>query len=92
MLLAQSTADVVDPYRLATQGSYVNYRGGDRRKKDLGIELDAGIEGRFPLDYDLKVVAGAQAGLLFPGGALENADGVRLDTQWLAIGRLGLLF
>jgi hypothetical protein len=92
MVVAQSTAEVVDPYRLATQGAYVNYRGGDRRKKDLGVEFDAGFEARFPLDYDLKGVIGGQAGLLLPGGALENADGVRLPPQWIAIGRLGLLF
>jgi hypothetical protein len=92
MVIAQSTSEVVDPYRLATQGSYVNYRGGDRRKKDLGVEFDAGIEARFPLDYDLKAVLGAQAGLLLPGAALENADGERLPPQWIAIGRLGLLF
>jgi hypothetical protein len=92
MVIAQSTADVVDPYRLATAGSYVNYRGGDRRKKDLGVELDIGVEARFPLDYDLKVVVGGQAGVLLPGGALENADGDRLPPQWVAIGRLGLLF
>jgi hypothetical protein len=92
MVIAQTTTELVDPYRLATQGSYVNYRGGDRHKKDLGVELDGGIEGRFPLDYDLKAVLGAQAGVLFPGSAFENADGVRLPTQWIAIGRLGLLF
>lgn len=92
MVIAQSTAEVVDPYRLATQGSYVNYRGGDRHKKDLGVEVDAGFEGRFPLDYDLKAVLGAQAGVLFPGSALENADGDRLPPQWIVIGRLGLLF
>ena len=92
MVIAQSTSEVVDPYRLGTAGSYVNYRGGDRRRKDLGVEFDVGFEGRFPLDYDLKVVVGAQAGLLLPGGALENADGERLPPQWIAIGRLGLLF
>ncbi|MEA2749880.1 MAG: hypothetical protein QOI41_4023, partial [Myxococcales bacterium] len=92
MVIAQSTTEIVDPYRLATQGSYVNYRGGDRRKKDLGVEFDAGFEARFPLDYDLKGVIGGQAGLLLPGGAFENADGSRLPPQWIAIGRLGLLF
>jgi hypothetical protein len=92
MVIAQSTAEVVDPYRLATQGSYLNYRGGDRRKKDLGVELDLGFEARFPLDYDLKGTLGAQAGLLLPGSALENADGDRLPPQWVAVGRLGLLF
>ncbi len=92
MVLAQATTEIVDPYRLATQGSYVNYRGGDRHKKDLGVEFDAGFEGRFPLDYDLKAVVGAQAGLLLPGAAFENSDGDRLPPQWIVISRLGLLF
>lgn len=92
MVIAQATSDVVDPYRLATQGSYVNYRGGDPKKKDLGVEVDGGIDARFPLDYGLKTNVGAQAGVLFPGGALENADGQRLPVQWVAIGRLGLIF
>ncbi len=92
MVIAQSTADVVDPYRLATGGSYVNYRGGDPRRKDLGVEIDGGFEARFPLDYGLKAQVGMQAGVLFPGAALANADGVRLNTQWITVGRLGLLF
>jgi hypothetical protein len=92
MVVAQATTEIVDPYRLATQGNYVNYRGGDRRKKDLGVEFDAGFEARFPLDYDLKAVLGAQGGILFPGGALEDENGIRMPPQWIAIGRLGLLF
>jgi hypothetical protein len=92
MVVAQSTSEIVDPYRLATGGSYVNYRGGSPKKKDLGVELDAGFEGRFPLDYGLKAQVGAQAGVLFPGGALEDAAGVRMNTQWIVVGRLGLLF
>lgn len=92
MVVAQSTSDVVDPYRVATQGSYVNYRGGDPKKKDLGVELDAGVESRFPLDYGVMAMVGAQAGVLFPGGALENAQGSRIPAPWIAIGRLGLLF
>lgn len=91
-VIAQATSDVVDPYRVATGGSYVNYRGGNPRKKDLGIELDAGFEARFPLQYGLKAQVGAQGGVLFPGGALEDASGTRLNTQWIVIGRLGLLF
>lgn len=92
MVVAQATSEVVDPYRLATEGSYVNYRGGDRRKKDLGVEFDAGFEARFPLDYALQATLGAQAGILLPGAAFENADGDRLPPQWIAIGRMGLLF
>ena len=91
-VIAQATSDVVDPYRVATSGSYVNYRGGNPRKKDLGIELDAGFEARYPLAYRLMGQIGAQGGVLFPGGALEDASGTRLKTQWLVVGRLGLLF
>lgn len=92
MVIAQTTADLVDPYRLATKGSYVNYRGGDPKKKDLGLEFDAGFETRFPLDYDFLGQIGAQAGLLLPGTAFEDANGVRLPPQWLVQGRLGLQF
>lgn len=92
MVIAQSTADVVDPYRVATQGNYVNYRGGDPKRKDLGVELDAGFEMRLPLDYGMKLMLGAQGGVLFPGGALENADGSNLAAPWIVIGRAGVLF
>lgn len=92
MVVAQATTDIVDPYRLATQGNYVNYRGGDPKKKDLGVELDAGVEARFPLEYGLKLNVGAQGGVLFPGAAFENRDGSRLATQWVTIGRLGVIF
>jgi hypothetical protein len=70
----------------------VNYRGGAPKKKDLGVELDAGVEARFPLEYGLKAQLGVQGGVLFPGGALEDAGGVRLPPQWIAVGRAGLLF
>jgi hypothetical protein len=92
MVVAQSTSDLVDPYRLATQGSYVNSRGGDPKKKDLGVELDAGVEARFPLEYGLKLNVGAQGGVLFPGAAFEDRDGTRLPVQWVTIGRLGVVF
>ena len=92
MLLAQATADVVDPYRLATQGSATNYRGGDARRHDLGLELDAGMEARFPLDFGVVATLGFQTGVLFPGAALANAEGERMKLPWIWIGRGGLLF
>lgn len=92
MVVAQATSDVVDPYRLATGGSYVNYRGGDPRKKDLGLELDAGFEARIRLQYGLVAQLGAQGGVLFPGGALEDAAGARMPVQWIGVGRFGLQF
>lgn len=92
MVVAQTTADLVDPYRVATSGSYVNYRGGSPKKRDLGVEFDVGVEARFPLGAGPKLVLGAQGGVLFPGGALENDLGVRIPTQWIGIGRVGILF
>lgn len=91
-VLAQTTADLVDPYRLATQGSYVNYRGGDAKRHDLGLELDGGIEGRLRIERGLQLQLGAQAGVLFPGGALANAAGETMKTPWLATLRVGLQF
>lgn len=92
MVLAQSTADVVDPYRTATSGSYVNSRGGNPRAKDFGLELDAGVEWRKPLDYGMTLSLGMQAGILFPGDALADALGARLKTPWVTVTRAGLYF
>jgi hypothetical protein len=92
MVIAQATSDVVDPYRVALQGSYVNSRGGSPKKKDLGLELDGGFEARIPLEYDLLAQIGAQAGVLFPGGAFDDGSDARLPAQWLAIGRAGVQF
>ncbi len=92
MVVAQATADVTDPYIIATTGSYLNSRKGSPKKRDLGLELDAGFEARVPLDYGFTATLGAQGGVLFPGGALENAVGERMKTPWLALGRFGFLF
>jgi hypothetical protein len=92
MLIAQTTADVVDPYRLAVQGAAVNYRGGDAKRHDLGVELDGGAEARISLDYGLVATVGAQAGVLFPGSALANAAGERMKLPWIYIARGGILF
>ena len=92
MVIAQATADVVDPLRIATQGSYVNYRGGDPHRHDLGEEFDFGTEVRVPLEYKLTLQLGAQGGVLFPGGALADAMGAGMRTPWLVVGRAGLQF
>jgi hypothetical protein len=91
-VIAQTTADLVDPYRLVKDGAYVNYRGGSSARHDLGLELDAGGEVRFALDYDMTLQLGAQGGVLFPGGALADMTGERLKTPWLVVGRAGLQF
>lgn len=97
MVVAQATSDVVDPYRVDRSGAYVNHRGGDARNRDLGVELDVGVEARVPLqqrssDGRMELAVGAQAGVLFPGRALDDADGRAMPTPFIAIGRLGLQF
>jgi hypothetical protein len=91
-LVAQTTADAVDPYRTTVGGSYVNYQGGNPQRHDLGVELDGGFEARIQPNKQLRIQLGAQAGVLFPGGALADASGAVPKTPWVAIGRLGLQF
>jgi hypothetical protein len=91
-VIAQTTADAVDPYLLAVKGAYLNYVGGDPKRHDLGLELDGGVEGRVAIPSGLRLQIGAQAGVLFPGGALADATGAAIKAPWIAIGRMGLQF
>ncbi len=91
-LFAQTTADLVSPYGVATKGKYTNYRGGDPRSHDLGVELDLGVEARHRLPSGIVFQGGAQAGVLFPGRALADANGTLPAPTWVAVGRTGLQF
>lgn len=91
-VIAQTTADLVDPYRVVVNGNYENYRGGSPRNHDLGVELDTGVEGRVPLNSGLVLNVGVQGGVLFPGAALADAGGATLSTPWIWVGRFGLTF
>jgi hypothetical protein len=91
-LIAQTTADFVDPAIVGIRGRFRNYDGGDSRSHDLGVELDGGVEYRLPLDYGLTLELGGQAGIFFPGNAFVDAQGERLPTQYLAMLRLGLQY
>lgn len=91
-VIAHSSADLVSPYRLATTGNYTNYRGGDARARDLGVELDTGFEGRVKLDSNMVFQGGAQAGVLLPGRALADEAGNLPDTAWLLQLRAGLQY
>lgn len=92
IVIAQSTADIVDPYRLNAHGLARNWDGGDSSRHDLGIELDLGFEWRLPLGYGLTTQLGAEGGVLFPGHAFDNEKGERMPNQWLLMGRAGLQF
>jgi hypothetical protein len=91
-VIAQTTADFVDPVQVATTGNYRNYDGGDPRSHDLGVELDLGTEYRLGLDHGMTLEIGAQGGVFFPGNAFADAAGNKLDNQYLGVMRLGLQY
>ena len=91
-LVAQATADLVDPMLLATDGIFRNYDSGSPTGHDLGLELDSGIEYRLALPNGITWQFGAQGGLFFPGNAFADAGGARMGAQYLGVGRLGLLY
>lgn len=91
-VFAQSTADVVDPYHFGALGNVANFDGGDEKNHDLGVELDAGFDARLAMNRRTTLQLGAEGGVLFPGGAFDDAAGVGLDTQYLANVKLGLQF
>lgn len=89
-LIARTTADFVDPFRAGAEGNYANYDGGDERRHDLGLELDAGFDFRIHATDTFVVNAGAEGGVLFPGQAFEDEAGTALGTQYLLNTKLGL--
>jgi hypothetical protein len=91
-VIAQTTADFVDPVRVGTNGVFQNYDGGDPRSHDLGIELDTGFEYRHALDYEMTLQLGAQGGVFFPGNAFADGAGDKIGNQYIGVGRLGLQY
>ncbi len=91
-VIAQTTADVVDPVQVATTGRFRNYDGGDPKSHDLGVEIDVGTEYRLALDYDMTLQLGAQGGVFFPGNAFADAAGNKMDKQYLGVAKLGLQY
>lgn len=92
VVVAQATADVVDPYQAGALGRYANFDGGNARRRDLGLELDAGVDARVPLEPTTTLALGVEGGVLFPGGAFDDARGARLADQYVLNTKLGLLF
>ncbi len=92
VVVAVATADLVDPYRLATIGNAVNYRGGDSRARDLGVELDYGFEWRVRFYRFNLAQLGFQGGVLFPGHAFDDATGASMKPQTVMQGRFGMQF
>lgn len=92
VVVAQTTADMVDPFQVGALGRYANYEGGSPTKLDLGVELDGGLDARFPMKSGFVVQLGAEGGVFFPGGAFSDATGQTMPTQFLVNSRLGVQY
>jgi len=87
-----STADLVDPTSVLRYGSARNYRGGDSTRRDLGVELDLGLDADVPLSPTIRFQGGLQGGVLFPGSALQDRLGVPMGRIVMGMARAGLIF
>jgi hypothetical protein len=92
VLVAHATADVVDPTKVAVQNRFSNWDGGPATSRDLGVELDAGIEYRAPLEHGMNLELGVQGGVLFAGNAFDTRTGRSLGTQSLLALRAGFQY
>ncbi|RLB60036.1 MAG: hypothetical protein DRI90_14635, partial [Deltaproteobacteria bacterium] len=92
VVIAQSTADFVDPYHFGGLGDWQNYDGGEDEQHDLGVELDLGADVRIPLADAVVLNLGAEGGVLFPGGAFEDGAGNGLSNQLLLNTKLGMQY
>jgi hypothetical protein len=90
VVIADTTADLVDPFHAGALGNYRNYDGGDPRDHDLGIELDVGADVRIPLGELVRLQLGIEGGVLFPGNAFVDEAGNDLPNQYLLNSKLGL--
>jgi hypothetical protein len=89
---ARAVTDVVDPYRLAVEGRRANYRGGDPRNHDYGLELDAQLHAEGELARGIVLSGGLEAAWFLPGHAFDDAAGETMDPLGLFRVRTGLTF
>jgi len=92
VLIAQTTADFVDPYHAGALGNFANYDGGDPRRHDLGVELDLGFMTRIAFREGTTIELGGEGGAFFPGHAFDDASGRGLENQYLANLKAGILY
>ena len=89
-LLARGAGDVVDANQTARSGGYnTSYSGASLDERGLGVELDAGVHARLPVDRVGVVLAGIEGAVLRPGAAIAVPElgtpslvRARLDLQW----------
>lgn len=89
---ARATSDVVDPYRQRSESRARNYRGGDPRNRDLGLEVDAAVLFNHPLNPGVRIRGGIEGGYFIPGRAFDDENGESMPGIGLLRARFGLEF
>jgi hypothetical protein len=81
-LIAASAVPLIDPVSTRLNGGVpTNSLGGQTDRRYLGTELDFGLRSRYERK-NLWLQAGIQAGVLFPGPALRDANGRTDSAIW----------
>jgi hypothetical protein len=91
-VVATTTTNVVDPWRLASSGTRQNFDGGSPLGRSLGSEIDLGAELAVPLEPPMQLRLSVEGALAFPGSAFDDAEGRDLGTQAITTAGLGLTF
>lgn len=91
-VVATATSAVVDPWRLAANGSRTNFDGGTPYSRSLGSELDLGAELTLPLTPPSALRLSVEGAVAFPGSAFDDADGHGLGTQAMTTLGAGVTF
>jgi hypothetical protein len=92
VVVAMASSDWVDPTSVQRFGTAKNYRGGDATRRDLGLELDLGVNASFPLRGGVRIEGGVQGGVFFPGRAFADASGALMPPVAMGVARLGVGF
>ncbi len=88
VLLARAPTDVTDPYRTAQAGGAPTGPRGAAGERNLGIELDGAVAWTQPIGQSMAVEARVDVGVLFPGGAFDDADGHAAAAVGAALGQV----
>lgn len=91
-VVASTTTNLVDPWRLASNGTRQNFDGGSPLGRSLGSEVDVGAELVVPLEPPMQLRLSVEGALAFPGSAFDDAEGRGLGTQAISTAGLGLTF